>query len=258
MLYEAAQGNLAASDETTITGLRGGFASLFKFQTSRADHIFSRVFPVHRAPVVSSGTFFLGFSFLLSSFFFSLSLSSLKSHVSLLFLFSYAWQTPRQRRATFLATQPACLRSRVASFCFVGRYAPPAAHSRLGFLSGWVCEPEKNGVSRAFSVLRGAKRPETAPNKRFFRPAGVTTSGAISGARRFRAGFCRSRATEFCGATELACPAPRVGRPNSVASPNSLACPAPVPSRCLETGLFQRNFCLPPNTKSFCLPPKHS
>ena len=87
-------------------------------------------------------------------------------------------------------------------------FSPPAERSRLGFLSGWVCEPEKHSASRAFSVLRGAKRPEPRRINVFFlfdRLAPLVTSfRAQDGFERVSVG---------------------IGRRNSATPPNARALP---------------------------------
>ena len=92
-------------------------------------------------PPLSSSDVFS--SFLFFSFFFS-SLSSKKGTCRGLFsLFSHTAKATPNNRTVFLRTQPASffLQNPRASGVR-GASLLPAAHSRLGFLSGWVCEPE--------------------------------------------------------------------------------------------------------------------
>ena len=78
----------------------------------------------------------------------------------------------------------------------------------LGFVNQKSTAPA--GLSRFFGERNGRKPHRMTA----FRPSGATCD-VISGASRFRASFCRSQATEFCGATEFARPSPSAGRPIS-------------------------------------------
>ena len=138
------------SDEIATTGFR--VVSAFLSGEARLlpqPHIY---LDSEQQPTLASSDGFL--FFLLSSFSFS-SLSSKNWHVPRQFFSLSLTQlkaAPNNRAVYFYKTYSPFL-----SFSKTRRpvgFAEPcsfsAAHSRLGSLSGWVCEPEQHGVSRAF------------------------------------------------------------------------------------------------------------
>ena len=137
----------------------------------------------------------------------------------------------------FIAVPPASARARAGFPDFAWRHR--VWRLMLGFVNQKSSAPA--ALFRFFGERNGRKPHRMAA---FFLPADATC-GAMLGASRFRASFCRSQLTKFCGATEFACPAPRAGRPNSSTPPNSCARPQPAfsppPERPKKTEVTSRS-----------------